>query len=130
MRSVNVAELKNKLSAYLTFAKAGEEIIIRERNRPVAKLSPFVAGDASANSSSLASPAPNWISFATGRFRSRMMISSPALAKVRYALSLFFNSATLTLRIDASRGYYSHILHSQLLIYLQALNLRRQIVLR
>lgn len=42
MRSVNIAELKNRLSAYITFAKAGEEVIIRDRNRPVAKLVPFV----------------------------------------------------------------------------------------
>src|ERR1700721_2563108 len=41
MRSVNVAELKNRLSKYLTFAKGGEEIIIRDRNLPVAKLVPF-----------------------------------------------------------------------------------------
>ena len=43
MRSVNVAELKNQLSKYLTFAKNGEEIIIRDRNLPVAKLVPFSA---------------------------------------------------------------------------------------
>ena len=43
MRSVNIAELKNRLSTYITFAKAGEEVIIRDRNRPVAKLVPFVA---------------------------------------------------------------------------------------
>lgn len=47
MRSVNVAELKNSLSKYLRFAKRGEEIIIRERNLPVAKLVPFSAEDAS-----------------------------------------------------------------------------------
>ena len=41
MRSVNVAELKNHLSKYLTFAKTGEEIVIRDRNLPVAKLIPF-----------------------------------------------------------------------------------------
>lgn len=43
LRSVNVAELKNQLSKYLTFAKSGEEIIIRDRNLPVAKLVPFSA---------------------------------------------------------------------------------------
>jgi prevent-host-death family protein len=43
MRSVNVAELKNRLSKYLTFAKAGEEVVIRDRNLPVAKLVPFSA---------------------------------------------------------------------------------------
>ncbi len=47
MRSVNVAELKNRLSKYLTFAKSGEEIIIRDRNLPVAKLVPFTSDDAS-----------------------------------------------------------------------------------
>lgn len=47
MRSVNVAELKNQLSKYLTFAKSGEEIIIRDRNLPVAKLVPFAAEEAS-----------------------------------------------------------------------------------
>jgi prevent-host-death family protein len=41
MKSVNVAELKNQLSKYLTFAKQGEEVIIRDRNLPVAKLIPF-----------------------------------------------------------------------------------------
>ena len=47
MRSVNVAELKNQLSKYLAFAKSGEEIVIRERNLPVAKLVPFSAEEAS-----------------------------------------------------------------------------------
>jgi prevent-host-death family protein len=42
MRVVNIAELKNRLSTYLTYAKAGEEVVIRDRNRPVAKLVPYV----------------------------------------------------------------------------------------
>ena len=46
MRTVNIAELKNQLSKYLTFAKAGEEVVIRDRNLPVAKLVPFSADDA------------------------------------------------------------------------------------
>jgi prevent-host-death family protein len=46
MRSVNIAELKNQLSKFLTFAKGGEEIIIRERNLPVAKLVPFSSEEA------------------------------------------------------------------------------------
>ena len=48
MRSVNVAELKNQLSKYLTFAKNGEEVVIRDRNLPVPKLVPFSAEEASA----------------------------------------------------------------------------------
>jgi prevent-host-death family protein len=47
MRSVNIAELKNSLSKYLRFAKRGEEIIIRDRNLPVAKLVPFSSDDVS-----------------------------------------------------------------------------------
>jgi prevent-host-death family protein len=47
MRSVNIAELKNRLSTYLTYAKSGEVIVIRDRNLPVAKLIPFTAEDAS-----------------------------------------------------------------------------------
>jgi len=43
MRSVYVAELKNRLSKYLTFAKDGEEVVIRDRNLSVAKLVPFSA---------------------------------------------------------------------------------------
>jgi prevent-host-death family protein len=43
MRSVNVAELKDQLSKYLKFAKGGEEVVIRDRNLPVAKLVPFSA---------------------------------------------------------------------------------------
>jgi len=47
MRTVNVAELKNQLSKYLRFAKSGEEVVIRDRNLPIAKLIPFTAADAS-----------------------------------------------------------------------------------
>ena len=47
MRSVNIAELKNQLSKYLAFAKAGEEIVIRDRSLAVAKLVPFSAEEAS-----------------------------------------------------------------------------------
>ncbi|HUZ95598.1 MAG TPA: type II toxin-antitoxin system prevent-host-death family antitoxin [Edaphobacter sp.] len=43
MRSVNVAELKNQLSKYLTFARGGEEVVIRDRNLPIAKLVPLSA---------------------------------------------------------------------------------------
>jgi len=47
MRSVNVARLKDQLSKYLAFARAGEDVVIRDRNLPVAKLVPFPAGDSS-----------------------------------------------------------------------------------
>ena len=43
MQSVNIAELKNRLSHYLRRARAGEEILIRDRARPVAKIVPLSA---------------------------------------------------------------------------------------
>jgi antitoxin (DNA-binding transcriptional repressor) of toxin-antitoxin stability system len=43
MRSVNVAKLMNQLSKYISFAKGGEEVVIRDRKLPVAKLVPFLA---------------------------------------------------------------------------------------
>lgn len=47
MKSVNIAELKDRLSTYVKCARNGEEVIIRDRNMPVAKIVPFVPGNAS-----------------------------------------------------------------------------------
>lgn len=47
MRSVNVAKLKDRLSEYLRLAKNGEEVVIRDRNLPIARLVPFQAEGAS-----------------------------------------------------------------------------------
>ena len=41
MKSVNIAELKNRLSVYLNDVKAGEEILVRDRNQPVARIVPL-----------------------------------------------------------------------------------------
>jgi prevent-host-death family protein len=48
METVNIAELKNSLSAYLQKVRAGEEIIIRDRNLPIAKIVPLNITDVSA----------------------------------------------------------------------------------
>jgi prevent-host-death family protein len=46
MRSVNIAELKNRLSAYLRLVRDGEELVIRDRSRAIARIVPIeVAGD-------------------------------------------------------------------------------------
>jgi prevent-host-death family protein len=45
MQTVNIAELKNNLSAYLEQVKNGEELIVKDRNRPVARLVPLTAGE-------------------------------------------------------------------------------------
>ena len=41
MKSVNIAELKYRLSGYLNDVKAGEEILVRDRNQPVARIVPL-----------------------------------------------------------------------------------------
>lgn len=45
MQAVNIAELKNNLSAYLEQVKNGEELIVKDRNRPVARLVPLTSGE-------------------------------------------------------------------------------------
>jgi prevent-host-death family protein len=40
MKTASVSKLKASLSAYLRRVKAGEEVLVTERGRPVAKLSP------------------------------------------------------------------------------------------
>ena len=44
MESAGVAQLKARLSEYLTRVKAGEEVLVTDRGRPVARLVPVVAG--------------------------------------------------------------------------------------
>ena len=45
MQTVNIAELKNRLSHYLRQVRTGEEILIRDRARPVAKIVPLSAAN-------------------------------------------------------------------------------------
>lgn len=40
MRSINIAELKNHLRAYLDEMQAGHELLIHHRRRPITKLVP------------------------------------------------------------------------------------------
>lgn len=42
---VGIRELKNGLSKYIDRVRTGEEIIVTDRGRPVAKLSPLDASD-------------------------------------------------------------------------------------
>lgn len=41
MKSAAVAKLKASLSEYLARVKAGEEVIVTERGKPIAKIVPF-----------------------------------------------------------------------------------------
>ncbi len=45
MKTVNIADLKNNLSAYLEQVKNGEELIVKDRNRPIARLIPLTSGE-------------------------------------------------------------------------------------
>ena len=45
MKSANIAELKNNISRYISDVRRGEEIIVKDRNRPVAKLVPINLDD-------------------------------------------------------------------------------------
>ena len=45
MRSANIAELRNKLTQYLREVRAGEEIVVRDRQRPIAKIVPLTPDD-------------------------------------------------------------------------------------
>jgi prevent-host-death family protein len=48
MRTVNIADLKNRLSSYLQMVRDGEEVIVKDRNQPVARISPYDASGLSA----------------------------------------------------------------------------------
>ena len=41
MRTVKIGELRNQLSAYLQYVRNGEEIVIRDRDKPIARILPF-----------------------------------------------------------------------------------------
>jgi len=41
MRTTNIAELKNHLSSFLADVRRGEEILISDRNQPIAKIVPL-----------------------------------------------------------------------------------------
>jgi prevent-host-death family protein len=41
MKIANIAELKNRLSAYISLVEEGEEVEIRKRNVPIARVVPL-----------------------------------------------------------------------------------------
>ncbi len=40
MRTVNISDLKAQLSAHIQFVKGGEEVLVCDRNKPVARIIP------------------------------------------------------------------------------------------
>ena len=53
MRRANIADLRNRLTQYLREVRAGEEIIVRDRQRPIAKIVPFTVDDDDADDAAL-----------------------------------------------------------------------------
>lgn len=45
MQSVNIADLKTNLRAYLEQVRNGAELIVRDHNRAIARLMPLTAGE-------------------------------------------------------------------------------------
>lgn len=45
MKSVNIGDLRNQLSAYLRLVKNGEEVVVRDRHVPIARILPFELTD-------------------------------------------------------------------------------------
>jgi prevent-host-death family protein len=41
MRTVNISDLKAQLSAHIQFVKDGEEVLVYDRNKPVARIVPI-----------------------------------------------------------------------------------------
>jgi prevent-host-death family protein len=41
MRTANIGTLKNQLSAYIRYVRSGEEVIVCDRNVPVARILPI-----------------------------------------------------------------------------------------
>lgn len=45
MKTAKVSELKASISEYLSKVKAGEEVIVTDRGKPIAKISPLKRGE-------------------------------------------------------------------------------------
>ena len=45
MKTAKVSELKASLSKYLAKVKAGEEVVVTDRGKPIAKITPFKRGE-------------------------------------------------------------------------------------
>ena len=41
MKTVNIGTLKNQLSAYLKLVRDGEEVVVKDRDKPVARILPI-----------------------------------------------------------------------------------------
>ncbi|HTR23179.1 MAG TPA: type II toxin-antitoxin system prevent-host-death family antitoxin [Terriglobales bacterium] len=53
MRTVNIGALKARLSAHIQLVRQGEEVIVCDRNKPVARIVPVVTEDRTAHEKKL-----------------------------------------------------------------------------
>jgi antitoxin (DNA-binding transcriptional repressor) of toxin-antitoxin stability system len=45
MQTVNITDLKSNLSAWLEQVRNGEELIVKDRDKPIARIMPLTAGE-------------------------------------------------------------------------------------
>jgi prevent-host-death family protein len=90
LRSANIAELRNRLTQYLQGVRAGEEIIVRDRQRPIAKIVPFTVDDDDADDAALV---------AGGLMRKGSGTLSPSFWKARRS-HISVKSAVAAVRAD------------------------------
>ena len=74
MRSTNIADLRNRLTQYLREVRAGEEIVVRDRQRPIAQIVPFSVDDDDADDAALV---------AAGLMRKGSRVIPPSFWKTR-----------------------------------------------
>lgn len=67
MKSANVAKLKATLSEYLARVKAGEEVIVTERGKPIAKIVPLTHDSSMASSRLLGLARAGLVRIGSGR---------------------------------------------------------------
>ena len=94
MRSTNIADLRNRLTQYLQEVRAGEEIVVRDRQRPIAKIVPFSVDDDDADDAALV---------ASGLMRKGSGALPPTFWKARRP-RVRLSTAVAALRADRDEG--------------------------
>lgn len=94
MRITNIADLRNRLTRYLREVRAGEEIIVRDRQRPIAKIVPFTVEDDDADDAALV---------AAGLMRKGSGTIPPSFWKARRS-PLALHAAVASLSADRDEG--------------------------
>ena len=94
MRSTNIADLRNHLTRYLREVRSGEEIVVRDRRRPIAKIVPLVIDSDDAEESAL---------LADGLMRKGTGVIPPSFWRARRS-SVTQRAAVDALRADRDEG--------------------------